>query len=92
MSLLSTAITGIKVHQEALKTTGHNISNANTAGYSRQEVVMAASNPLYRGFGYIGQGVEVSTVRRVHDQFLTIQLRQDTSAFHDLQTYREQIE
>lgn len=92
MSLLNTAITGIKAHQKALETTGHNISNANTEGYSRQEAVMVSANPLYRGFGYIGQGVEISTVRRVNDQFLTIQLRQDTSNFHDLQTYRESIE
>lgn len=92
MSILSTAITGIKAHQMALKTTGHNISNANTPGYSRQEAVMVSNNPLYRGVGYIGQGVEIATVRRVHDQFLTIQLRQDTSTFHDLQTYRENIE
>lgn len=92
MSILNTAITGIKAHQKALETTGHNISNANTEGYSRQEAVMVSANPLYRGFGYIGQGVEISTVRRVNDQFLTIQLRQDTSTFHDLQTYRESIE
>lgn len=92
MSLLSTAITGIKAHQTALETTGHNISNANTPGYSRQEAVMATNNPLFRGVGYIGQGVNISTVRRVTDEFLTIQLRQDTSTFHDLQTYRENIE
>ncbi|EAR09450.1 flagellar hook-associated protein FlgK [Reinekea blandensis] len=92
MSLLSTAITGIKAHQTALETTGHNISNANTPGYSRQEAVMATNNPLFRGVGYIGQGVNISTVRRVTDEFLTIQLRQDTSTFHDLQTYRESIE
>ena len=92
MSLLGTAVTGLMAQQEALKTTGHNISNASTPGYSRQEVVMESSDPLFRGFGYIGQGVEVTTVRRVHDQFLTNQLRTDTSSFHDLQAYRENIE
>ncbi|WP_320826940.1 flagellar hook-associated protein FlgK [Reinekea sp.] len=92
MSLLGTAVTGLMAQQEALKTTGQNISNAGTPGYSRQEVVMESSNALFRGFGYIGQGVEVTTVRRVHDQFLTNQLRTDTSSFHDLQAYRENIE
>ena len=92
MSLLGTAITGLMAQQEALKTTGHNISNASTPGYSRQEVVMESSDALFRGFGHVGQGVEVTMVRRVHDQFLTNQLRSDTSGFHDLQAYRENIE
>ncbi|MDN3649227.1 flagellar hook-associated protein FlgK [Reinekea marina] len=92
MSILGTAITGLKAHQEALKTTGHNISNANTPGYSRQEVVMSSATPLYRGFGYVGQGVNVDTVRRIENQFLQGQLNSDTSAFNHLQTYREQIE
>jgi flagellar hook-associated protein 1 len=92
MGLLDIAITGIKAHQQALNTTGHNITNASTEGYSRQEVVVAAASPLYRGFGYIGQGVEISTVRRVENQFLQTQLYADTSTYHNLQTYREQIE
>ena len=77
MSLIGTAITGLKAHQEALKTTGHNISNVTTPGYSRQEVVMNTANPSYRGFGYIGQGVTVETVRRIENQFLQSQLNSD---------------
>ncbi|MFQ3231955.1 MAG: flagellar hook-associated protein 1 FlgK, partial [Reinekea sp.] len=92
MSLIGTAITGLKAQQEALKTTGHNISNANTPGYSRQEVVLSSANPLYRGFGYIGQGVNVDSVRRIGNQFLQMQLNADTSSYNHLQTYREQIE
>ena len=92
MSMLSTAISGLMVQQEALKTTGHNISNVSTPGYSRQEVVVESRNPLFRGFGYVGQGAEVSTIRRVHDQFLTNQLRADTSASQDSQAYRQGIE
>lgn len=92
MSLLDTAITGIKAHQQALETTGHNISNANTAGYSRQEVVLNTANPLFRGFGYVGQGVNVETVRRISNEFLQTQLYSDTATHFDLQTYREQIE
>lgn len=92
MSLINTAITGIKAHQEALETTGHNISNANTPGYSRQEVVLNTQNPLFRGFGYVGQGVNVETVRRISNDFLQAQLNFDTSVYNDRQTYREQIE
>lgn len=92
MGLLDIAISGINVSQEAINTTGHNISNAGTPGYSRQEVVGVTRNALFRGFGYIGQGAEISTVRRVQDQFLTNQLRSDTSTFFQLETYRGNIE
>jgi len=92
MSLLNTAITGLKAQQEALKTTGHNISNANTPGYSRQEVVLHTNDPQYRGFGFVGQGVDVTSVRRVTDQFMIEQQRADTSNFQRLDTYRANIE
>lgn len=92
MSLLDVAITGIKASQEALTTTGHNISNAGTAGYSRQEVIVESASSLYRGFGYIGNGVDIATVRRIHDEFLTMQLRTDTSSYFGLETYRQNLE
>lgn len=92
MSLMNTAISGLKASQEALRTTGHNISNANTAGYSRQEVMMESSNALYQGFGYIGQGVDIAGVRRIYDEFLTAQLRTDTSAFNEFDVYKDNIE
>ncbi|MHA7879501.1 MAG: flagellar hook-associated protein FlgK [Saccharospirillum sp.] len=92
MSLLNTAITGLKAQQEALRVTGHNISNANTPGYSRQEVVLAAEKPLFRGFGFVGQGVDVTSVRRITDQFMISQQRTDTSAYHNLNAYRSNIE
>ena len=92
MSLLNTAITGLKAQQEALKTTGHNISNAGTPGYSRQEVVLQANDPQFRGFGFVGQGVDVTSVRRITNQFMIEQLRTDTSNFQRLDTYRANIE
>lgn len=92
MSLLNTAITGLKAQQEALRVTGHNISNANTPGYSRQEVVLQTNDPQFRGFGFVGQGVDVASVRRITDQFMIEQLRSDTSTFQRLDTYRANIE
>ena len=55
----------------ALQTTGNNISNANTPGYSRQQVELATAGGQFTGGGFFGKGVDVSTVSRVHDQFLT---------------------
>ena len=55
----------------ALQTTGNNIANANTAGYSRQQVELATAAGQFTGGGFFGRGVDVSTVSRVHDEFLT---------------------
>ena len=54
----------------ALTTTGHNIANANVAGYSRQQVVLTPAQGQYTGAGYVGKGVDVITVQRAHDAFL----------------------
>ncbi|GIO67578.1 flagellar hook-associated protein 1 [Paenibacillus cookii] len=66
----------------AMNTTGHNIANANTQGYSRQSVGMAATRPLeYPGLykstapGQLGTGVEVSYIKRIRDTFLDDQFR-----------------
>jgi flagellar hook-associated protein 1 FlgK len=55
----------------ALTTVGHNISNANTEGYSRQSVDLQTSGGQFTGAGYFGRGVDVTTVARAHDAFLT---------------------
>ena len=53
-----------------LQTTGHNIANAATPGYSVQQVSLATSIPSGTGGGYIGSGVDVVTVERRYDRFL----------------------
>ena len=64
-------------HQQALNTTGHNLSNASTEGYSRQRVEMAAFEPLYfpalnraETAGQIGEGTIASRIERIRDQLL----------------------
>jgi flagellar hook-associated protein 1 FlgK len=68
---------GLQSHQQALHVTGHNISNAENKEYSRQKVVITASDPIYvpafnRGDmpGQIGQGSAVSSVERIRDSFI----------------------
>lgn len=77
--------------QAGLLTTGHNISNAGTAGFHRQEVVQRAALPQLTGAGYIGNGVEVSTVRRMYDQFLSGQVVQAQAQSSRLETYYAHI-
>ncbi len=68
---------GLMTHQQALHTTGHNISNAENKEYSRQRVVITAADPLYvpalnrsNAPGNIGQGSVVASVERIRDSFI----------------------
>jgi flagellar hook-associated protein 1 FlgK len=81
--------------QRAISTTGNNIANANTDGYSRQEVEFASRTPNRIGGVTLGTGVEVSSIRRAYDQFLTqdVQARTSSSGYYSLYaTTAEQID
>lgn len=67
----------IMAHSDAITTAGHNISNANTEGYSRQRVQIKEFDPLYKPDlerlerpGLIGQGVDVQSINRIRDELL----------------------
>jgi len=76
--IFNIARSGIQAHQQGLATTAHNISNINTKGYSRQEVVLETNRPAE---GVIGSGVQVAHVRRAVDIFIENQL---TAGHEDL--------
>ena len=77
---LQTSLRGLLTQQQALDVTGHNIANANTQGYSRQEAVLeptrpyiVPSNSVNTGAGaQLGSGVDVAAIRRIRDQFLDL--------------------
>jgi len=90
--ILSNAVSGLQASQNALRTAGHNISNANTAGYSRQEVNYATRTEQNIGSaGYIGSGVTTTSIERVVNQFVTNQLRLDTSTYNQLNQFNVNI-
>jgi len=70
-SLMSLGMKAMTASQAALATTGHNIANANVAGYSRQQAELATAIGQFSGAGFFGKGVDVTTVTRAHDAFLT---------------------
>ena len=72
---LSTGLSGLRALQRALDTTSHNIANVSTVGYTRQRAEFQTRPAQSYGGGWIGTGVETSTVRRVYDQFLAQQTR-----------------
>ena len=79
-SILNIATSGLLAYQKALSTTGHNIANVNTEGYSRQLVSLEARAPTADSGGFVGAGVQTSTIQRVYDNFLGEELRVNISA------------
>ena len=71
MSLLNVGARALMANQVALQTTGHNIANVSTAGYSRQSAQMVTVQGQFTGNGYVGQGVDVQTILRNHNELLT---------------------
>lgn len=69
--LFNIARSGIQAHQQGLATTAHNLTNINTKGFSRQEVVLESKRPVE---GVVGSGVEVGQIRRNVDTFLEKQM------------------
>ena len=67
---LNIGYSGLSAAQVGINTTGHNISNAEVDGYTRQRVVTSASTPLNTYAGSIGNGTEVQTIKRIFDNFV----------------------
>src|SRR3954453_9544654 len=80
---MQTSLRGLLAQQRLLDTTGHNIANASTQGYSRQEATLAASaaTPVQVSGSkaatgaFLGAGVDVQGFPRVRDQFMDAQYR-----------------
>lgn len=99
----NTALRGMQAQQRGIYTTSHNIANANTEGYTRQQVVLAAT-PAYPvpamnrpgGQGWqIGTGVDSQETRRLRDEFLDTQIRRETGSlgqWQQIQDVLQQVE
>jgi flagellar hook-associated protein 1 FlgK len=73
--------------QMGVVTTEHNIANANTPGYTRQQVILGSHVPEQFGGSFLGQGVDVTGVRRIYDQFLNTQVLQEQNTASYLSAY-----
>jgi flagellar hook-associated protein 1 FlgK len=89
-SILNIGVTALNAAQAGLATTSHNISNASTPGYTRQEAVQVSNLAMKTGAGYLGQGVHVGTVQRIYSDFLTRQVTDAQSAASELDLYHTQ--
>ncbi len=80
----------LMTHQFSLTTTGHNIANVDTPGYSRQRVMVGATLPEVNPIGIIGTGVQVEDIRHVRDLFLGQQFRRENKSLGQW-SYREKV-
>lgn len=100
-STLNVSNSGLQAQQKALDVVSHNISNANTDGYSRETVTMEANSPAQASFSscgssaQVGTGVTITSVERVRDAFLDYQVRSETSikgTYEKRDSYLSQVE
>jgi flagellar hook-associated protein 1 FlgK len=76
---IETALRGLNASQQALQITGHNITNANTPGYTRETANFSTTSALQVAPGLLmGTGVNITSFQRIRDSFLDVQLRAQT--------------
>ena len=85
---LEIAASGLRAANAALNTTANNISNANTEGYSRQEVKQEAMDPLrvFSTYGCAGAGVNTLAIERIRDQFYDQKFRENETKLGEFDT------
>jgi flagellar hook-associated protein 1 len=97
---LQTSLRGLMAQQRALDVATHNVANANTVGYTRQEAALGAADALHVQAGatangqgaFLGQGVDVTAYRRIRDSFLDLQVRAQNMALGDATTTAEALD
>jgi flagellar hook-associated protein 1 FlgK len=97
---LQTALSGLIAGQEAIDTTGHNIDNAETPGYSRQTAVLqtnpslpiAAMSPVTGKGAQLGTGVSVATITRIRNGYLDAQYRTQNAGLGAASTEAEELQ
>ncbi|MDR4509195.1 MAG: flagellar hook-associated protein FlgK [Candidatus Brocadiaceae bacterium] len=72
---LQIGLSGVLTAQRAMLVTAHNISNANTKGYSKQTAILSSRQPIEITAGTLGQGVQLAKIKRNRDEYLESRLR-----------------
>ncbi|MCX7142642.1 MAG: flagellar hook-associated protein FlgK [Proteobacteria bacterium] len=90
-NIFGIGVGGLNAAQAGLVTTGHNITNASTPGFSRQEIVQSSNIPQLTGAGFLGSGVQVSTVKRLYSDFMSNQVNLAQTQGSQLDSYYAEI-
>ncbi len=94
-NLLNIGARAMLANQAALGVSGHNIANANTPGYSRQSAVFSTATPQFTGSGFVGKGVDITTINRAYNRFLSTETntaRSEANRDGALRTNLERLE
>ncbi len=87
---LKISYSGLSTAQTGITTTGHNISNANTEGYSRQIISQKVNYPIHNIPGDVGNGVQIDYIKRAHDEFIYSKFR-DSNSNMEFNKFSKQI-
>ena len=88
-NILNTGVSALNAFKRQLATTGHNIANVNTEGYSRQRVELATLAPQAGSDGFTGSGVNVTAIRRSYDDYLAGRVRAYNASQQEYAIYQE---
>lgn len=86
-NIFSIGLSGLNAAQWGLTTTGQNISNAATPGYTLEKVSYQEASGQFTGSGYLGSGVQAVTVTRQYSQYLTTQVNNTQASSSAANTY-----
>ena len=85
--LMNTALSGLIAAQRGMAVTGHNIANVSTPGYSRQTTQQGTREAFGSGGGFIGSGVNITSVQRSFDSLIQSQVRSSLSEYGRLDAF-----
>src|ERR1700734_4189094 len=88
--LLSTSVSGLLAFEQALDVTSNNISNVDTPGYDVETANFTEEPGQQTGSGYIGSGVDVSSITRAYDAYLAAQVNSTQSGYSSSNTLSTQ--
>ncbi len=88
-SILNTSVSALNAFRRQMETTGHNIANVNTEGYSRQVVHLETRPPHTSTIGTVGSGVDIASVQRSYDDYLANRVRDYRSSYEEFAVYEQ---
>lgn len=89
--ILGIGVSGLQAAQLGLQTAEHNITNANTPGFTRQRTIQASNFATPTSAGFIGQGAHVTTIERMYNGYLSAQVSRAQTTASELDSYYVQI-
>lgn len=90
---LNTGLSGLNYYQATLNTTAHNISNADTKGYSRQNVLSKAAGAIrvHSAYGMMGTGVQTTGIEQLRNVYYDTKYRSASSKYNEYEAVQEQL-